>query len=151
MNLARWTSRQRRRQNQHQSRRLGFDGRRCAGRCGSARRSGGLRRFGGPARAGGRQASGPKTVAVRGHASGRRQDRTGTAKPVRTIFFKIDVGFAGQVWSSQVREAKSRCQVKRAGRLLGMRELCSRATPPLPRTRALGRRGRLALYLGGAS
>ena len=34
------------------------------------------------------------------------------------IFFKIDVGFPGQVWSSQVREAKSRCQVKRAGRLL---------------------------------
>jgi len=32
-------------------------------------------------------------------------------------FFKIDVGFPGQVWSSQVREAKSRCQVKRAGRL----------------------------------
>ena len=37
------------------------------------------------------------------------------------IFFKIDVGFSGQVWSSQVREAKSRSQVKRAGRLLGMR------------------------------
>ena len=34
------------------------------------------------------------------------------------VFFKIDVGFSGQVWSSQVREAKSRCQVKRAGRLL---------------------------------
>ena len=34
------------------------------------------------------------------------------------IFFKIDVGFSGQVWSLQVREAKSRCQVKRAGRLL---------------------------------
>ena len=32
--------------------------------------------------------------------------------------FKIDVGFPGQVWSSQVREAKSRCQVKKAGRLL---------------------------------
>src|SRR5208282_4595744 len=29
-----------------------------------------------------------------------------------------DVGFPGQVWSSQVREAKSRSQVKRAGRLL---------------------------------
>ena len=33
-------------------------------------------------------------------------------------FFKIDVGFPGQVWSLQVREAKSRSQVKRAGRLL---------------------------------
>ena len=32
------------------------------------------------------------------------------------LFFKIDAGFPGQVWSSQVREAKSRCQVKRAGR-----------------------------------
>ena len=34
------------------------------------------------------------------------------------LFLKIAVGFPGQVWSSQVREAKSRCQVKRAGRLL---------------------------------
>ena len=37
-----------------------------AGRCGSARHAGGLRRLGGPARADGRQASGPKTVGVRG-------------------------------------------------------------------------------------
>ena len=33
-------------------------------------------------------------------------------------YFKIDVGFPGQVWSLQVREAKSRFQVKRAGRVL---------------------------------
>ena len=89
-----------------------------AGRCGSARHAGGLRRPGGPARAGGRQASGPKTVGVRGHASGRRQHRAATEEPGISIIFKIDVGFPGQVWSSQVREAKSRCQVKRAGRLL---------------------------------
>ena len=34
------------------------------------------------------------------------------------MFFKIDVGFPGQVWSLQVREAKSRSQVKWAGCLL---------------------------------
>jgi len=34
-----------------------------------------------------------------------------------SLFFKIDVGFSGQVSSSQVRGAKSRSQVKRAGRL----------------------------------
>jgi len=69
MNLARWTSQQRRRQNQRQSRRLGFDGRRCAGRCGLAHRAGGLRRFGGPARSGGQQASGSKTAGIRGATS----------------------------------------------------------------------------------
>jgi len=88
MSLARWTSRQRGRQNQRQSRRLVFDGRRCAGRCGSARHAGGLRRLGGPGRTGGRQVSGPKTVGVRGHASGRRQHRTATEEPVITIIFQ---------------------------------------------------------------
>ena len=57
-------------------------------RCGSARHAGGLRRPGGPARAGGRQASGPKTVGVRGHASGRRQHRTETEEPGITIIFQ---------------------------------------------------------------
>ena len=89
-----------------------------SGRSGSARHAGGLRRLGGPARADGRQASGPKTAGVRGHASGRRQHRTATEEPGITIISNIDVGFSRQVWSSQVREAKSRCQVKRAGRLL---------------------------------
>src|SRR5208337_595207 len=59
-----------------------------AGRWGSGRRAGGLRRFGGPARAGGRQASGPKTVGVRGHASGRRQHRAATEEPIITIIFQ---------------------------------------------------------------
>ena len=84
-----------------------------------------------PAYAGPRQRSSPGSNRNRGAGNNH-------------IFFKIDVGFPGQVWSSQVREAKSRCQVKRAGRLLGMRKLCSRATPsppPLPRHRALGRLG----------
>ena len=93
-------------------------GRRHAGRSGLARCAGGLRRLGGPARADGRQASGPKTAGVRGHASGRRQHRAATEEPGITIISNIDVGFSRQVWSSQVREAKSRCQVKKAGRLL---------------------------------
>jgi len=46
------------------------------------------RRPGGPARAGGRQASDPKTVGVRGHASGRRQHRAATEKPIITIYFQ---------------------------------------------------------------
>jgi hypothetical protein len=57
-------------------------------RCGSARHAGGLRRPSGSARAGGRQASGPKTVGVRGPASSRRPDRTATAEPVITIIFQ---------------------------------------------------------------
>ena len=59
-----------------------------AGHSGSARRAGGLRRLGGPARADGRQASGPKTVGVRGHASGRRQHRAATEEPGITIIFQ---------------------------------------------------------------
>ena len=59
-----------------------------AGRCGSARHAGGLRRPGGPAHAGGRQVSGPKTVGVRGHASGRRHHRTATEEPVITMIFQ---------------------------------------------------------------
>ena len=66
MSPARWTFRQRWRQNQRQSRRLGFDDRRCAGRCSLARRAGGPHRLGDPTPAGGRQASGPKTAGVRG-------------------------------------------------------------------------------------
>ena len=58
-----------------------------------------------PAYAGPRQRSSPGSNSNRGAGNNH-------------IFFKIDVGFPGQVWSSQVREAKSRCQVKRAGRLL---------------------------------
>ncbi|GEM_PF-2670847 len=58
-----------------------------------------------PAYAGPRQRSSPGSNRNRGAGNNH-------------MFFKIDVGFAGQVWSSQVREAKSRSQVKRAGRLL---------------------------------
>ena len=36
----------------------------------------------------GRQASGPKTVGVRGHASGRRQHRAATGEPIITIIFQ---------------------------------------------------------------
>ena len=69
--------------------------------------------------AGGRQASGSKTAGIRGATPAvvariEQEPRS----LYNHIFFRIDVGFPGQVWSSQVREAKSRCQVKRAGRLL---------------------------------
>ena len=64
---------------------------------------GGLRRPGGPARADGRQASGPKTAGVRGHASSRRQHRAATEEPVITMIFqnrcwvfRPDVEFTGK-------------------------------------------------------
>ena len=53
-----------------------------------AHRAGGLRRPGGPARAGGRQASGPKTAGVRGPANSRRQHRTVTEQPEKTMIFQ---------------------------------------------------------------
>ena len=69
-------------------------GRRHTGRCVLPRCAGGLRRLGGPARAGGRQASGPKTVGVHGHASDRRQHRAATEEPIITIIFsKSMLGF----------------------------------------------------------
>ncbi len=99
-----------------------------AGRCGSARHAGGLRRLGGPARAGGRQVSGPKTVRVRGHASGRRQHRTATEEPVITMIFqnRCWVSGPGVEFTGKGGEEPQSGE-ERAGRLLERREPCCRA------------------------